>query len=161
MTCNCCIVIGHHLVCYQKTFNCEFPCECLIVRWFMAPGMDCSIIAGEWVHITPANSILSAKIQELTNLQKYWFCPSPKFNGDWIILIRFFFMPKHNEYIEIYARSRMYMSNSSHFCQCSGPWYFYPCWKASIALKVIFLEKQYVLKYCQPSKLLGLSQCWF
>ena len=38
-------------------------------------------------------------------------------------------------------KSRMSMSNSSNFCQTSGPWYSCPCWKASMALKVTFLKE--------------------
>ena len=39
------------------------PCECLVVRWFLAFGTDWSIIAGQFVGIAPVKSILTAQIQ--------------------------------------------------------------------------------------------------
>ena len=98
----------------------------------------------------------------LTCLSKSWFWLNLCFKSVGIILIMYLLMPKYSKCIGASAKSRISMPNSSYFCQTSCPWYSCPCWKASIALKETFFEKQHDLKYFSVSFLLcSLFSKWY
>ena len=134
MTYNCFISIGLHSVCYQN--DCKLKGKPL---WMLNSEMISSL--WYWLilalHQSRAFSLHRYK-DLLANFLKCWFCLNLCFNSVRIILIIF-------SWCQMITNGLEYMQNQECLLilfQTSGSWYSCPYWKASIALKVTFFEKQ-------------------
>ena len=153
MTYNSFILLGLHSGCFQN--GCKLRVKTL---WMpdskIIPSLKYWLIhLCRWIcwHCSSQEHLLYTDPR--TCLPSFQSVYSACFKCVGIILIMYFLMHYKNKCIGVSAKARIFMPNSSYCCQTSWPWYSCPCWKASMALKATFFEKQHVLKYSSISYL--------